>query len=65
MQVYPSPMKVEKLFFYLQDEEIGKLKSRYGDMESSYNQVKCHDFFSLWVVFFSGNSQGLQGYVAS
>lgn len=61
MQVYPSPMKVEKLFFYLQDEEIGKLKSRYGDMESSYNQVKCHDFFSPWVVFFFGQPARLTG----
>ena len=26
-------------FVFWQDEEIGKLKSRYGDMESSYNQV--------------------------
>ena len=33
------------LCFSWQDEEIGKLKSRYGDMESSYNQVKYYKAF--------------------
>ena len=26
---------------HLQDEVIGKLRSRYSDIESTYNQVKC------------------------